>query len=168
MLWGAGMPTIELTGEQQRAVQAEKGQPVEVVDPATRQRYVLLACEQYERVRPLLEQPASSPRELLPRIPPMMLRSMQAYWRELPDLLKLKSRKRQWVGYHAEQRIGFGQTDLDVYRECFQRGLQRGEFYVGKLEAEAEGLPPWGSYESDWSLYESTEVEERTISRAGE
>ncbi len=49
------MIEIELTEMQRRAMEGERGQPVEVLDPATRRRYVLLAGEQYERVRPLLE-----------------------------------------------------------------------------------------------------------------
>jgi hypothetical protein len=49
------MTTIELTGEQQQALQAEQGKLVDVVDPATKRHYVLLAQEQYERVRSLLE-----------------------------------------------------------------------------------------------------------------
>jgi hypothetical protein len=55
------MTIIELTDEQRQALQAEQGKWVEVVDPATRQRYVLVAREQYERVRPLLEGPLLSP-----------------------------------------------------------------------------------------------------------
>jgi hypothetical protein len=49
------MATIELTHEQRQALQVEPGRPVEVLDPATQQRYVLLARDQYERLRPLLE-----------------------------------------------------------------------------------------------------------------
>ena len=54
------MTEIELTDAQRQALQAEQGKPVDVVDPATRRRYVLLAHEQYERVRALLE-PAGEP-----------------------------------------------------------------------------------------------------------
>jgi hypothetical protein len=49
------MAEIELTDAQRQALQAERGKPVAVVDPATQQRFVLLAREQYERVRSLLE-----------------------------------------------------------------------------------------------------------------
>jgi hypothetical protein len=49
------MTEIELTDVQRQALHAERGKPVDVVDPATQQRYVLLAREQYERVRSLLE-----------------------------------------------------------------------------------------------------------------
>jgi hypothetical protein len=49
------MTTIELTDAQRQALQTASGQPLEVVDPATQQRYVLLARAQYERVRSQLE-----------------------------------------------------------------------------------------------------------------
>ncbi len=43
------------------------------------------------------------------------------------------------------------------YQECFRRGLKHEEFYVGPLEADPDGLPPWGTLEGDRSLYEFTE-----------
>jgi hypothetical protein len=58
------MAAIELTDAQRQALHAEQGTPIEVVDPATQQRYVLVAREQYERLRSLMEggaQPPSSP-----------------------------------------------------------------------------------------------------------
>jgi hypothetical protein len=51
----AAVPTIELTDEQRQALQAERGQPVHVIDPTTQQRYVLLAREQYESMCSLLK-----------------------------------------------------------------------------------------------------------------
>ncbi|HEV3258862.1 MAG TPA: hypothetical protein VG013_18475 [Gemmataceae bacterium] len=59
------MTPIELTDEQRQAVRAQQGQPVEVIDLATGQHYVLFAREQYERVRWLLERGASA-RSLAP------------------------------------------------------------------------------------------------------
>src|SRR6266508_915777 len=142
----AHMTTIELTDEQRHAVQIEPGKPVDVIDPATKEAYVLLAREQYERVRSLLEQPMpAAALEPHPGVTPIMLQSQQAYWRELPGLLKEKSRKRQWVAYHGDERIAFGRTDIEIYQECLRRGLKRGEFYVGELEADPEDLPPWAS-----------------------
>jgi hypothetical protein len=148
---------IELTDAQQQILRARQGRRIDVVDPATRERYVLLPQEQYKRVQPLREQAAAPSPEPLPGIAPLLLRSMQAYWRDLPELLQAKSRQWRWVGYHAEERIGFGKTEAELYQEAFRRGLQRGEFYVGILEADPEGIPPWGTIESDWSLYEADE-----------
>ena len=48
-------------------------------------------------------------------------------------------------------------SDVEAYQECFRRGLKHGEFYVGMLEADPDGIPPWGTFEGDRSLYEFTE-----------
>jgi len=149
---------IQLTEEQRQALLAE-GMPVDVVDPATQQRYVLLAREHYERVRALLEQEtARETQEPSAGIPPGILRSQQAYWRDLPELMKLKSRKHQWVAYQGDARIGFGRTNVELYQACLRRGLERSEFYVGKLVADPEGIPPWGSTPIEVSLYEFTDA----------
>jgi hypothetical protein len=50
---------IELTDQQAQAV--KNGQTVEVLDPLTAQAYILLARDQYERVRPLLESSRENP-----------------------------------------------------------------------------------------------------------
>src|SRR5207253_750462 len=59
--------------------------------------------------------PAPDPRT---RIAPLMRRSQEAFWRDLPDLLTLRSKRRQWVAYGGDERVTFGRTDLEVYQEC--------------------------------------------------
>ena len=141
---------IELTPEQLRAV--EQGEPVRVTDPATPDPLVVMRADVYERFADLLPEPTHEPP---PGIEPLMLRSMQAFWRDLPELLKLKSKARQWVGYHGDERVAFGRDDLDVYKACFARGLKRDEFYVGWIKPD--DTPPWGTIEVDGSLYEFTD-----------
>jgi hypothetical protein len=151
------MAEIELTDAQGQALRAEEGKRIDVVDPTTRERYVLLPHEDYERVRDLLH-PSSRPSpEPSPQIAPLMVRSMQAYWRDLPELLKLKSRRCRWVAYYTDERIGLGRTQAELCEEAFRRGLGPNDFYVGLLEADPEGIPPWGTVEADWSLYEADE-----------
>jgi hypothetical protein len=77
----------------------------------------------------------------IPEIPPGIRRSMEAYWRDLPQLLPLKSRKRRWVAYHGEERVAFGRGQWELYDECFRRGLREEEFFVGPLEQDYQ--PPW-------------------------
>jgi hypothetical protein len=67
--------------------------------------------------------------------------SQEAYWRDLPQLLSLKSEHRQWVAYHRNERVGFGRTMAELYEECMGRGLKTHDFYVDRLEPRA--LPPW-------------------------
>ncbi len=100
-----------------------------------------------------------------PEIKPMVLRSMQAFWRELPGLLMHRRNHRKWAAYHGEERVAITRSKVDAYRACFRRGLTYGEFYVGKLEPAADGIPPWGTIECDRSLYEATEPGEATDRR---
>jgi hypothetical protein len=58
------MTTIELTEQQRQALLAESDKPIDVVDPGTQQHYVLIAQEQYERLRALLEQKVPQPPSL--------------------------------------------------------------------------------------------------------
>jgi hypothetical protein len=76
-------------------------------------------------------QPQSNSEEW--EIAPGILRSMQAYWRDLPQLLPLRSRKREWVAYHGDERVGFGRTQTDLYQVCIGRGLRDDEFYIGRI-----------------------------------
>ena len=143
---------IELTAEQRQAV--AQGEPVQIVDPLTHDAYVLVRAEVYERLAGELPHPVHQPS---PEIPPMVLRSQQAFWQDLPGLLKNKRNRGKWAAYHGGERVAIGRTDVEAYQECFRRGLKHAEFYVGKLEADPDGIPPWGTYHSDWSLYEVTD-----------
>jgi hypothetical protein len=81
------MTSIELTEGQRQALEQGQGGPVEVVDPATKQRYVLLRAELYDRVRPLLErtQPQGpSPPATPPSTLPVELRPARVRLRDLP------------------------------------------------------------------------------------
>jgi hypothetical protein len=149
---------IELTPEQRQAV--AQGGPVRLVDETTHDAYVLVRAEVYERLSGAMP-PATH--ESPAGIEPLMLRSMQAFWRDLPELLKLKSKKKQWVAYQGDGQIGFGKTQTELYQECLRRGLQRGQFYVGKIQADPDGVPPWGTFLGERSLYEFTEREEGDV-----
>jgi hypothetical protein len=145
---------IELDPEQRQMV--ARGEPVRIIDPLTHDAYVVVRAEVYARLAASQPRPAEGPD---PEISPLMLRSQQAFWRDLPELLKDKRHQGKWVAYHGEERVAFGRSDIEAYQECFRRGLESGEFYVGRLEADPDGIPPWGTLHSDWSLYE---VAERT------
>src|SRR5437762_2730912 len=105
------MMMVELTEPQRQAVQKQAGGPVEVIDPDTQCAYVLLAREQYERMRSLLESertPGHRDAEVAPDIPPGIFRAQQAFWRDLPQLLSQRKLRGRWVCYHGDQRIGIG------------------------------------------------------------
>ncbi len=136
------MTEIELTDAQRQALQAEPGKPVDVVDPATRRRYVLLEREQYERVRPLLDQAGGpEPEDPTAGIPPGILRSQQAFWRDLPELLRNRRNRGRWAAYHGDERIGVDADDRKLLREIRRRGISADDYYLGRIEPEDQ--PPW-------------------------
>jgi hypothetical protein len=142
---------IELDPEQRQAV--AHGEPVRIVDPLTHDAYVLVRADVYARLAGEAERPSNSPN---PEISPQMLRSQKAFWRDLPELLKIKRNRKKWAAYHGDERVAITRSSVDAYQECFRQGLERGEFYVGRLEADPDGIPPWGTFESDWSFFEVT------------
>jgi hypothetical protein len=143
---------IELNPEQRQA--AAQGEAVRIVDPLTRDAYVLVRAEVYARLTAMQQRKAAQPD---PEIPPLVLRSQQAFWQDLPELLNDHRNHGKWVAYHGAERVAFSRSDVEAYQECFRRGLKHEEFYVGRLEADPDGVPPWGTLEADWSLFEVTE-----------
>jgi hypothetical protein len=149
---------IELDPEQRQAM--AQGQPVRIVDPLTHDAYVLVRAEEYARLAAAPQRLAGEPN---PEIPPMILRSQQAFWRDLPGLLMNRRNHRKWAAYHGEERVAITRSKVDAYQACFRRGLNSGEFYVGKLDAHPDGIPPWGTIECDRSLYEATDPDEAPL-----
>ncbi len=149
---------IELNPEQRQAV--AQGEPVRIIDPVTHDAYVLVTAAEYERLAGATQQPAGQPH---PKIAPRILQSQQAFWRDLPGLLMDRRNHRKWAAYHGEKRVAIARSEVDAYQECFRRGLNRGEFYVGRLDAHPDGIPPWGAIECDRSLYEATDPDEARL-----
>lgn len=54
---------VELSDEIRREIERQGDRPIEVIDPDTNRVYVLIAREQYERLRPLLEDDPFSEQE---------------------------------------------------------------------------------------------------------
>jgi len=82
------------------------------------------------------EQRAARLRELLDSEPlPMIQKSIDAFRRDLPELLR--THPGRWVAYHGDERIGFGKTQTELYQRCFSQGLTRDDFIVGFTEPGA-------------------------------
>jgi hypothetical protein len=139
------MITIELTDAQRQALQADPGKLVDVIDPTTQQHYVLLAQADYERVRALLEQGGPEPDDVAAEVSPGTLRSQQAFWRDLPALLRDKRHCGQWVAYHGDEQIGIATTKTELIREVLRRGIPRDDYYVGRIQPQS--LAPWETVE---------------------
>ncbi len=149
---------IELDPERRQAM--AQGQPVRIVDPLTDDACVLVRAEDYARLAGVRQRPAGQPH---PEIPPLILRSQQAFWQDLPGLLMDRRNHRNWAVYHGDDRVTVARSKVDAYQECFRQGLNRGEFYFGKLDAHPDGIPPWGTIECDRSLYEATDPDEAPL-----
>lgn len=63
-------------------------------------------------------------------IPEGILRSQDAFFRDLPELLKDESLRDMWVIYHGDERIGVAPKQLPLIEECNRRGLKREEYDV--------------------------------------
>ncbi len=146
------MMSIELTDHQRQAIRADSGRPIEVIDPATNEHYVLLARDQYERVKTLVE---STPSDCDGIVPPGILRSQQAFWRDLPELLRNKRNRGKWVCYHCDERVGIAKSDEPLIRECIRRRIPENAYHLDVIAPHA--LPPWEPEEIEGGGHEVDE-----------
>ncbi len=126
---------IELTPEQRQAV--ERGESVRVIDSATRDALVVVQAEVYERLAGVPQDPAAAVSEIAPGI----LRSMRAFWRDLPDLLKSRRNRDKWVAYHGEERVGIAADNVILIRELLRRKIPDDAYYLATVRPRE--LPPW-------------------------
>jgi hypothetical protein len=130
---------IELTDEQRRVLAGQGGRPLEVVDPHTQRTYLLIACEEYERLRSLLpdvKEPMPAAAAESEVIPPGIRRSQEALRRALPELLAQRKLRGKWICYAGDERIGIASTKAALVRACLERGLDDDAFYVGMIEPD--------------------------------
>src|SRR3954447_3413392 len=106
---------MTITPEQRHEI--EQAGAVRIEDPETHSAYVILKAEVYERMRQLLESRQAE-------IPEGIRRSQDAFFRELPELLKDESLLGQCVAYCGDERIGIAPTDEPLIREINRRGIQ--------------------------------------------
>jgi hypothetical protein len=127
---------IVLTAEQQQAI--EQGQPVRVVDPLTQGAYVVVRAEVFDQL--LAETPNHAVEPDI-QIAPGILRSMQAFWRDLPELLKVRRNRDKWVAYHGEERVGIAADDVTLIRELVRRKIPDDEYHLATIRPRT--LAPW-------------------------
>ncbi len=83
---------IELTPEQRQCLEAHPDLPVEVIDPATQRRYVLVAREQFDRLQPAPE-PLPERRDTRPTPPPSIPQRLE----DLPTPPELLEEARRYA-----------------------------------------------------------------------
>jgi hypothetical protein len=134
------------------------GEIIRLMAPEIGGEVVLLRAEKFESIRNLLVQPSSLENpENLAGIPPGILRSQQAFWRDLPELLKNKKNHGKWVAYHGDERIGIAASDEPLIRECIRRGVPDDEYYLAGIRPRE--LPPWEPEEIEPGGHEVGNVE---------
>ncbi len=143
---------IELTPEQRQAIEQQNGEPVRVVDPATQVAYVLVRAEVFEHLAGVPQSPVEEP---VPHIPAILRRSAEAFWRDLPGLLKKWRARGRWVAYYGDERIGIAADDADLIRECIRRGIKDGHYYLDRIEPRQ--YPPWHVEDVEYGLAEYDE-----------
>jgi hypothetical protein len=139
------MSMIGLTPEQRRLVLEAGDQPVRIEDPEMHQVYVLIRADVYERARGVIE-PLSS-EEL--QVPEGIRKSQEAFFRDLPELLKDRRLRGKYIAYHGDERIGIARDDVPLIRECLRRGLKRDEYDILVIEPQSPE-PEEIDYPSSW------------------
>lgn len=127
------MTTITLTPEQFRVVEQAGAQPVRVADPTGRRTYRLVE----ESAQGSATAPGQAGRPWNDDIPEGIFRSQDAFFRDLPELLKDESLRGMWVIYHGDERIGVAPKKQPLIEECSRRGLKRDEYDVFMIEPQS-------------------------------
>jgi hypothetical protein len=131
---------VTITPEQRHEI--EQAGVVRIEDPETHAAYVILKAEVYERLKPLLENRHDE-------IPEGIRRSQDAFFRDLPELLKDESLLGQCVAYCGDERIGIAPSDEPLIREINQRGIKDDEFDLFVIKSQGRE-PEDVSYPSSW------------------
>ena len=104
--------------------------------------YVILKAEVYERIKPLLENGHDE-------IPDGIRRSQDAFFRDLPVLLKDESLLGQCAAYSGDERIGIAPSDEPLIREINRRGIKDDEFDLFVIRPQGRE-PEEVTYPSSW------------------
>jgi hypothetical protein len=108
-----------ITPEQRHEI--DRAGTVRIEDPETHAAYVIVKAEAFERIESLLE----NGRE---EIADGIRRSQDAFFRDLPELLRDKVLLGQCVAYCGDERIGIAPSDEPLIREINRRGIKDDEF----------------------------------------
>ncbi len=147
---------MTITPELKAAVERAGDEPIRLEDPQTRQTYVLLKADDYERIKEILGddwRQAAIPCEPIGQeevnIPEGIRRSQEAFFRDLPELLKHRRLRGKWIAYHGDERVKTGRTQTDVIKECNRRGLETDQYDVFVIEPQSQE-PEEVDYPSAW------------------
>lgn len=140
---------LELTESQQQALR-EQIDPVELIDPHTQRRYILIAADQYDRMCGTMDNALDYAPP--PDISPATLKAQQAFWKALPALLQSKKQLGKWAAFHGDTLLGIAAKEIDLMREIVRQNIPSDAFYIGRIEAR--NTPPWGTFEYESSQFD--------------
>jgi hypothetical protein len=139
------MTMTGLTPEQRRLIDQAGDEPVPIEDPETSEDFVLMRRRVYDQLRQAVE---TKPVDDL-SIPEGIRKSQEAFFRDLPELLKDRRLRGRCVAYHGDERIGIARDDEPLIRECLRRGLKREEYDILIIEPQS-AEPEEIDYPSAW------------------
>jgi hypothetical protein len=142
------MPITGLTPEQRRLVDEAGDKPVRIEDPEMHQAYVLIRADLYERVRDAIEPRSGAELD----VPAGIRRSQEAFFRDLPEMLKDRRLLGKYVAYRGDERLKSARSEIEVIRDCLRRGLTDDEYDIFVVEPQS-AEPEEIEYPSAW--YES-------------
>lgn len=124
---------IELTPEQQQALDASPAIPPVLVDPRTEEKYILVKASDFAQTHPRAEY--EPPLESLMSEGIRLARA--AIRRDLPAMLAERRTRGKWAGYGRDTRVIVDKNYEKVLNECFRRGYRDDEIMVIKVEPDA-------------------------------
>jgi hypothetical protein len=139
-----------LSAELRKEIEKAGDDPVRIEDPETQTSYVLMKADVYERIT----LPLASDRLATERVPQGIVRSKEAFLRDLPSLLARKKWHRRWALYRDAEQIGIAKRPDKLLRECAKRGMRHDEYYIGVIEPHSPEPE-----EIERSLFEYEEAE---------
>ena len=131
---------MTITPEQRHEI--ETTGLVRIDDPETRAAYVILKAEVYERMK------TPPPRDR-DEIPEGIRASQDAFFRDLPELLKDNSLLGPCVAYCRGERIAIASSDEPLIREINRRGIKDDEFDLFVIRPQSRE-PEEVTYPSSW------------------
>ena len=131
---------MTITPEQRHEL--EQAGAVRIEDAETHEAYVALKAEVYERIKPLLAKDEDE-------IPALIRRSQDAFFRDLPELLKDESLLGYCVAYCGDERIGIAPSDEPLIREINRRGIKDDEFDLFVVRPQSRE-PEAVTYPTSW------------------
>jgi hypothetical protein len=78
-------------------------------------------------------------------IPEMIRRAQAAFRRDLPELLKDRRLRGKWVAYHGDRRVGLGQSEAKLCKQCLQDGIPDEQLFIRLIQ-------PYGPAEAQWEI----------------